>query len=136
MCLPFHVKEKFIFIFIQLNTHWNLSKMIKAVELDRQIFYTHCIMRRNNISVCFIKGFYGKTSTSKRNHIENVGVYRSIILKYILNKLDGTGWLASSGSEYRKKEGLCELGNEPSVFIKRTEFLNLEVNISSMHLVI
>ena len=65
LCLPFHLKEKFIFIFIQLNTHWNLSKMIKVVEMDRQTFYTHCIMRRNNISVCFIKGFYGKTSTRK-----------------------------------------------------------------------
>jgi len=42
-------------------------------------------MRRNNISVCFIKSFYGKTSTSKRDYIEDVGAYGSIILKYILN---------------------------------------------------
>ena len=38
--------------------------------------------------------------------------------------MDGRGGLASSGSEYRKEVGLCEHGNEPSVFIKCTEFLN------------
>lgn len=42
--------------------------MTKAVELDRQIFYTHCIVRRNNISICFIKSFMGKPHKGKRPH--------------------------------------------------------------------
>jgi len=72
----------------------------------------------------FHKGFLWENLNKERDHIEDVGVYGSIILKYVLNKLDGKGGLALSGSEYRKEAGLCELGNEPSVFIKCTEFLN------------
>jgi hypothetical protein len=48
----------------------------------------------------------------------------SIILKYILHKLDGRGGISTSGSEYRKEAGLREHGTEPSVFVKCTEFLN------------
>jgi len=58
-----------------------------------------------------------------KTHIEDLGVRGSIILKYTLKKLDRRGGLASSGSEYRKEAGLCEHGNEPSVFINAQNFL-------------
>jgi hypothetical protein len=70
----------------------------------------------------FHKGFLWE-NLKERDNIEDVSVYESII-KYILNKLDGRGGLASSGSEYRKEAGLYEHGNEPSVFKKCMEFLN------------
>ena len=60
----------------------------------------------------------------ERDHTEYVGVDGSIILKYILNKMDERGELASSGSKYRKEVGPCERGNEPSVFIRSKQFLN------------
>lgn len=58
-----------------------------------------------------------------KTHIEDLGVCGSVILKYILNKLDGRSGLASSGSEYRKEAGLCKHGNKHSVFINAQNFL-------------
>lgn len=73
----------------------------------------------------FHKGFLWG-NLKERDYIEDVSVYQSIILKYILNKLDGRGELASSGSEHRKEAGFCENGNEPPVFIECMEFLNYQ----------
>jgi len=57
-------------------------------------------------------------SGKEGNHLRDVGVDRSIILEYMLNKFwDGEIWLDSSCSGQGQVLGCCAHGNEPSCSI-------------------
>jgi hypothetical protein len=55
--------------------------------------------------------------------LKDLGIYRRIILKLILEKLGGRSGLDSSGSGYRQVVGSCKHGTEPSGSIKGKQFL-------------
>ena len=60
----------------------------------------------------------------ERCRLEVVGIYGTIIFKWILNKWDGEAGTGLIGLRVGTGGGLCECGNEPSGFIKCGEFLD------------
>jgi len=60
----------------------------------------------------------------ERCHLEDVGAFGTIILKWILNKWDGEICTGLIGLRVGTDGGLCECGHEPSGFIKCGEFLD------------
>jgi hypothetical protein len=59
-----------------------------------------------------------------RYHFEDVGLYGTIILKWILNQWDGEACTGLIGLGVGTDGRLCECGNELSDFIKCGEFLD------------
>jgi hypothetical protein len=65
----------------------------------------------------------------ERDHLKDLGIDGRIILKWILNKLDGKAW---TGLIWLKiVAGACEHSNEPSGSIKCGEFLDYEDLLAS-----
>jgi len=60
----------------------------------------------------------------ERDHLEDLGEGRRIILKWIFKKWDGKHVLDRPGSGQGQMAGTCECGNEPSGPIKCGEFLD------------
>jgi hypothetical protein len=57
-------------------------------------------------------------------HLENQGVDRRIILRWIFRKWDVGVWTGSRWLRIGTGGGTCECGNEPSDSIKCGEFLD------------
>ena len=66
--------------------------------------------------------WYGKLR--ERDHLEDPGIDRSIILRWIFSKWDVGTWTGTSWLRIRKGGGSCECGNELSGSIKCGEFLD------------
>ena len=60
----------------------------------------------------------------ERCHLEDVGVYGTIILKWILNKWSEEAWTGLIGLRAGTGDRRCSCGNEHSGFIKCGEFLD------------
>jgi hypothetical protein len=60
----------------------------------------------------------------ERDHLEDSGIYKKIILKWLFRKVDGRHGLNWSGSEQGQVTGSCKCGNEHSGSIKCREFLD------------
>jgi hypothetical protein len=52
------------------------------------------------------------------DHLEDPGIYRAVIIKWIFKKRDGWHGLDSSGSGLGQVAGSCECSYEPSGSIK------------------
>jgi hypothetical protein len=60
----------------------------------------------------------------ERNHLEDPGVDRMIILRWIIRKWDVGAWTGSRWLRIGTGGGTCEFDNEPSGSIKCVEFLD------------
>jgi hypothetical protein len=59
-----------------------------------------------------------------RGHLENPGVGKKVVLKWVLGKWGGWCEMATSGSGQGQMPGTCEHNNEYLGFIKGREFLD------------
>jgi hypothetical protein len=71
----------------------------------------------------WVQGF-GGGKVRGRDHLEDLGVDRKIVLKWIFKKWDGEHGLDFSGSGWGQVAGAGECGNEHSGSIKCEEILD------------
>jgi hypothetical protein len=63
-------------------------------------------------------------SLKERDHMDDLGVSRRIILKRIINKANGRRGVDYSGTKQGKERWFCKLGNKLSDSIKCEKFLD------------